>query len=291
MSTLAIAMLAILGQAPAAPQETVIEHCIVSLIEQAQVPAEEAGALREIFAVEGDRVTKGEKLAQIDDRNALAKLHIAQQELAAAQKESSNDVKVRAASAEAMVSENQYLQGADLPIEQREGELSERLLRRLLLAPHRAELQQGVAELDHTLAGLRSNISQAQVEDAKLGVTQRSITAPMSGVVVQSYRHIGEWVKPGDAVMHIVRMDHLRIEGYVPAAAFSPQEVLGKPVTVKVHLARGKVKTLQAKIDYASPLVETSGGYRVWAIVENEETNGYWSISPGLTASMTIRVK
>ncbi|WP_197442469.1 efflux RND transporter periplasmic adaptor subunit [Lignipirellula cremea] len=279
-----------LAEPATAPADVVIEHCLVSLIEQAQVPAEEAGSLRQILVAEGARIKKGQLLAQIDDRQALAQQKVAEREWTAAQKMAGDNVKVQAAAAEALVAESQFLQGSDLPSHDREGELSDRLLRRLLLAPRRAGLLTQAAQLDFSLAALRSDVSEAEVDQARLSVERRRILAPMSGVVVQTYRHVGEWVQPGDAVMHIVGMEKLRIEGYVPAAEISPQEVIGKPVTIAVRLARGQQKVLTSRIEHASPLVETSGGYRVWALVDNPEEGGYWVLRPGLAATMTIHL-
>jgi multidrug efflux pump subunit AcrA (membrane-fusion protein) len=51
-----------------AARETSLTHCLVSLIEDVQVPAREAGALTGVAVVEGEYVTQGHLLAQIDDR-------------------------------------------------------------------------------------------------------------------------------------------------------------------------------------------------------------------------------
>src|SRR4029453_921685 len=48
-------------------REAQLTHCLVSLIEDVQVPAREAGALTSVAVVEGQYVTQGQLLAQIDD--------------------------------------------------------------------------------------------------------------------------------------------------------------------------------------------------------------------------------
>ena len=50
---------------------------------------------------------------------------------------------------------------------------------------------------------------------------------------------MGEWFNPGEPVLRIVRVDLLRIEGFLKAADYSPQDVTGKAVSVEVELPRG----------------------------------------------------
>ena len=71
--------------APDAPgAEPVLERCLVSLVEEAKVPAREAGTLVELLAREGDVVAKGDVIARIDDRIPRQKLAQAEAQLAAA---------------------------------------------------------------------------------------------------------------------------------------------------------------------------------------------------------------
>jgi hypothetical protein len=48
---------------------------------------------------------------------------------------------------------------------------------------------------------------------------------------------------------------------------------------------------LKSRIAFVSPLVETSGEYRLWADVRNEAPNGFYLIRPGLTAEMTVHLR
>ena len=122
------------------------------------------------------------------------------------------------------------------------------------------------------------------------------VTAPIDGVVVQRYRHTGEWIRSGEPVMHIVDMDNLRVEGFVDAGQLSPEDILGKPVTIEVELTRGRMAKYQATLNYVSPIVEASGDYRVWAEVTNkfhQLDNGqkFWELRPGLPAEMVIHLE
>ena len=51
----------------AAEGEPVLERCLISLVEEAQVPAREAGVLVELQIREGDVVSRGDLIARIDE--------------------------------------------------------------------------------------------------------------------------------------------------------------------------------------------------------------------------------
>ena len=51
--------------ARAVDTEPVLERCLVSLMEEAKVPAREAGVLEELLAREGDVVKRGDVIAKI----------------------------------------------------------------------------------------------------------------------------------------------------------------------------------------------------------------------------------
>lgn len=93
----------------------------------------------------------------------------------------------------------------------------------------------------------------------------------------------------GEPLAHLVRTDRLRVEGYVDAAKYDPEEIRGRPVTVEVRLANDRRERFEGKIVFVSPLVESGGDYRVFAEVPNRKAaSGEWLLRAGQTASMTI---
>ncbi|MEQ8786255.1 MAG: efflux RND transporter periplasmic adaptor subunit [Pirellulaceae bacterium] len=233
-----------------------ISSCVVTLIDQARVPSMEAGVLTELLVEEGQAVKAGDFVARIDDLEAQSAREIAavETEIAA---EDLDQKKVRRLQAESR-GDRQLLETA--------------------------QLESKMAEL--TLKLRRSQLSAADVK-----VARRRIESPLDGVVVERYRRRGEWLSPGEAIMYIVRMDRLRVEGFVPAADHSPDEIVGRDVEITVHLARGQTAVFRSVVSFASPLVENSGQYRIWADVENRREGGQWVMRPGLTADMRISLQ
>ena len=83
------------GAARAADGEPVLERCLVSLIDEAKVPAREAGVLVELPVREGDVVAKGDVIAKIDDNQPQMEKRKAQAEHDQAVAKAESDVDVR----------------------------------------------------------------------------------------------------------------------------------------------------------------------------------------------------
>ena len=60
-------------------------------------------------------------------------------------------------------------------------------------------------------------MAEAEVQAAEANLERRRITAPLDAVVVELSRHEGEWAQVGDPVMRLVRIDRLRVEGFLNA--------------------------------------------------------------------------
>jgi multidrug efflux pump subunit AcrA (membrane-fusion protein) len=269
--------------------DPVLERCLVSLVEEAKVPAREPGVLVELLIREGDVVKKGALIAKIDDNQPQMERRkaVAEHEQAVAKAES--DVDVRYSVAAELVAEAEHKKAleshAKVP-----GSVTEVERDRLMLSEKKGELQIEQAQLERRLAALAAQSKEVEVLAAENAIDRRLIKSPLDGVVVQLFPHQGEWMQPGDPLARVVRADKLRVEGYVDAARLGPEEVSGRPVTVAVTLAGGRRETFTGKIVFTSPLVESGGDYRVFAEVENRQAPGsqQWLLRPGQTASMTI---
>ncbi len=269
--------------------DPVLERCLVSLIEEAKVPAREPGVLVELRIREGDVVQKGALIAKIDDDQPQMERRKAKAEHEQAVAKAESDVDVRYAIAAELVAEAEHKKAleshAKVP-----GSVTEVERDRLKLSEKKGELQIEQAELERRLNGLAAQSKEVEVLAAANAIDRRLIKSPLDGVVVQVFPHEGEWLQPGDPLARVVRTDRLRVEGYVDSARHDPAEVSGRPVTVAVTLAGGRRESFKGTIVFTSPLVESGGDYRVFAEVENRQDpgSGQWLLRPGQTATMTI---
>jgi multidrug resistance efflux pump len=131
--------------------------------------------------------------------------------------------------------------------------------------------------------------AEANVAAAGEDVERRLLRAPFEGDVTEIHLHVGEWAEEGKPIMRIVRMNRLRVEGFVKVRDILPADIVGRQVRVEAELAQGSTQTFSGEITFVSPVVQAGGEYRVWAEVANRQERGHWLLRPGLEARMSIR--
>jgi macrolide-specific efflux system membrane fusion protein len=273
-----------------AASEARVELCLVSLVEDIQVPAREAGALTAIEVVEGQFVTAGQVLATIDDRQPrLAKL-AAELERDAARAKAEDDIEVRYAEAALAVAAADLARA--LAIEAKSpGGITQQEIQKLRLAKHRDELQIDRSKLEMRVAKMNADVHQAGVQSADDAVLRRQIVSPIDGVVVTQFHERGEWVNAGEAVFQVIRIDRLRVEGFLSAGEYAPEDVAGQNVTVDVPLAGDRTARFAGRVVFISPIVQAGGKYRVRAEVANRSEGGHPILRPGMSATMAIQLR
>jgi multidrug resistance efflux pump len=280
--------------ASAAASPPVLHGCVVSLIYEAQFPGQEPGVLLELNAKEGQEVKEGDLLGKTDDTQPYMQGRIAMEEHKAAVEKANNDVDVRYAEKATELAATEY-EKSKAANDKTPGAVSDIELRRLYLTYQRGGLETERAKSERKVAAFTAAAKAVEIEAAKEAMERHEIRAPANGVIAQVHLHKGEWVKPGDPVLHLMQLDRLRVEGYVDLAKFSPSQVLNRPVTVQAMLQGRKVE-FTGKITFVSPLVEgvdsATSSYRVKAEVENlreDGPNGQWLLQPGMIVDMSIR--
>ncbi len=267
-----------------------VHDCLITPIQMIDVPAQEQGVLVDIKVRENQQIKKGDLLAQLDDRQAMAAKVVADNKLLAAEKEAGNLISVNYAKAKKFVAEKSYDKGVEANL------LVANTTPAIELLRLKAEVVASGLEVEHAeyqlqIAATNVDVRKAELDAAKIDVERRKVLAPFDAEVVKRQREVGEWVKPGDAVIQIVKMDHLRIEAFLDGSRLSQADVSNRPVTVKVVLPHGQEATFDGTITHVSPVVEAGYRFLVWADVVNRQQGGYWLLRPGMTAEMSIQLK
>jgi len=272
-----------------AAEEPVLRRCLVTLIDEAKVPAREAGVLVELAVREGQDVTKGQVIAKIDDNQPQMEKRKARAEHDQALARAESDVDIRFSKESAGVAKLEW-DKAEESHRRAPQSVSEIERKRLELNFTKSTLQIEQAALERKLARLASDSKAVEVDAAESAIERRQITSPLEGEVVEVFPHLGEWMQPGDPLARVVRTDKVRVEGYVDSAKWDPETVRDRPVTVVVTLAGDRQEKFSGRIVFTSPIVESGGDYRVWAEVENrrEQNSDIWIMRPGMTATMQI---
>lgn len=274
---------ACLSSPPAQAGDIHIESVLIRLIDQVDVPARVLGPLVDVHVREGNAVAKGDLLAQIDDRDARLSEQRAKGEDAVAQHEAADDVAIRSAQTAWELAKSDYAR-LNAAFRVRPASVSDAELEKAKHDADQAKLDMEQARSDLESARLKAQLTATDLQLASQEVEFRKIKAPMDGVVVTVQKRSGEWVKPGDKVVRIVRTDRLRAEGFVSADDVL-RDLTGAKVTVEPVLSAGVSISFSGKIVFVSPEIDpVNGQVRIWAEVENPDGR----LRPGLRAKMTI---
>ncbi len=260
-----------------------VDSVMLTLIEQVDVPAADAGVLTSIAVTEGQAITERTLLAKLEDGDAQQLVQRAKLELDISRLEAANELKIRYARKTHEVAQAELKRATD-SIEKYRNSVSQSELDALRLAADGAALEVQQAEHDLAVAQITSQLKENELELATNRLERRHLLAPISGVVVQIKRHRGEWVQPGESVVRLVRIDRLRAEGFLSARE-SLEELAGRKVTLSLDLPGKPGAKFPGKIVFVSPEVNpVNGQARFWAEIENVGL----ALKPGLHASLTI---
>jgi multidrug resistance efflux pump len=303
MTTSLLAILALLAQlgAPApyrmggqprvdANGDPVFSSAAITAEEDSIISAEAEGTLMTLAVKEGDRVDDGTMMATIDDRQARAAVDVAQLGMEAATERANDKVEEKYAILAAEVAKVDWKM--DIETNQRvPNSVADIQVLQKKLVYDRSNLQIEKARKDQVIAKKEAAVKGAELQAAQIGLDRRTIKAPFDGEVQQLFQKQAQWVNPGDPILRLVKFDVLRVESYVGADQYDPVELAGKPVTVKVRLARDREVTLPGRVTHVGQTVRAvKGDFLVRAEIQNQREGDYWLIRPGLLAEMTIHV-
>ncbi|HEX3724852.1 MAG TPA: HlyD family efflux transporter periplasmic adaptor subunit [Pirellulales bacterium] len=288
ITTLALA----LAQAGAATplSNPVDDKCILASIADVQVAAKEAGVLFSLEAKEGMYVKEGTELGRIDYREAEAELKIKQFDFEVADFKAKSTVSVKYAKKASDVAQKVYEMYEEANRKGQGKNISKTEMMKYKLEWDKAALGIDKEEEEIKSAQLTSKGKSAEVEAARISLDNRQIRSPVSGVVVKVFRHVGEWVAPGDTVFRVVRVDRLKVIGSLDATQYGYSDVEGRGVTVEVSLPRGRSVQVQGKVVAVSPVVGVGLKLPIVAEIESPMEGDQPLVRAGQKASMTIHV-
>lgn len=269
--------------------KAVLPRCLVELIDEAELPAQEAGRLVAIEGEEGLVVEKDAVIARIDDEQSRSELLVAEKEEEVARVQAESDIEEQVALKAAKLAMAEYEQVIEANTKAA-GAKTEAEKRIKLFQYEKARLQYLKAQQDRSIAKTTVEARVAQVKQAQTNVKRREIVAPLSGEIAKVYLHLGEWAAPGAPVLRIVRLDRLRVKGFIDPKQFAPSEVVNRTVSFETELARGRKERFTGKITYVNFEIEPTGLVSIWAEVINRKEAEQWLLRPGTTGELTIDI-
>jgi len=257
-----------------------------------RLSAKEPGTIESVLKV-GDRVNSGQTIAELDQELPRAQVSAAEKELAIAKLESANDVDLRFARVSSKVNA-QVLERSLAANRQYKKALSKTEIERLRLELQRSCLSAEQAERTSKTNKLNEELSADRVTIAEIQLSNRTISAPISGVVTEVVIEEGEWVNAGQPIARIVNTDTLRFTGFVDSREILPSQIAKSAeliVDFDGDMGRGdgaedSADTVDVKITFINPEIDPASGlFEIRAEVDNADQKMY----SGLKSILKLR--
>ena len=197
------------------------------------VSAETSGNLVTFNVEEGDSIVAGQQVGLVDTvLLALQKKQIQSQQLAT--EKSSPDIAAQAAALRSQIAHQQSECDriarllADGAATQKQSDDANAQLRTL-----RGQLEGLLSSLDKNRSSITESASalQYQKEQIEEQIRKSSITAPITGTVLQKYAERGEYASPGRPLFKLANLDDIYLRSYFTAAQLAYIRI-GQEVTV-----------------------------------------------------------
>ena len=164
------------------------------------------------------------------------------------------------------------------------GVVSRGRLQELELESHRDKLRVEQASKNLEVARMEMDLTLADIALSENAMEKANIISPIGGVVVLVEKNPGEWVEPGETVLKIVRLDRLRLEGFVTASQAGKIKI-GDSAKVVFEQESMAGKEVNGKVTFINPEANpVNSQVEVWVEIDN--LNG--SLMPGLEASIIV---
>ena len=140
---------------------------------------------------------------------------------------------------------------------------------------------------ERRFASIAAQIKTVELQLSKLALEERQVAAPLDGLIVQVYRHEGEWVQPGEKVVRMVRIDRLRVEAFVDLHT-NLATLEHAAAMLHIELPDESTQRFEGEIVFVNPEADpVNGQIRVWAEIDNRDQ----LLRPGQRGRLTIQPK
>jgi len=264
-----------------------LEGAILKTIDATSLAAQVAGPLRELLVKEGDIVEANQALGKINDDALRLELEQLKTQIAVAQKKQANDIDERLAEKSLQVAHTEYERAmnanARVP-----GTYPINEIDRLKLLADRTQLEVERAKYEQELAAFEVTLAQGNYRQTYERYSRHQLSAPAAGVVVSVEKRAGEWVEPGTDLLRIVRIDQLRVEGFISAEVASPR-LVGRSARIAMADKQSSKSTdnqsWPGRVVFVSPDVNpVNSQVRVFIEVDNPDG----MLRPGLRVQARI---
>jgi multidrug resistance efflux pump len=152
------------------------------------------------------------------------------------------------------------------------------------LGVDRYTLELAQAKVEQRVQNLQAKLQMHQLRLAELASSMQVIQSPIDGVVVERYRNLGDWVKAGEPVIRVIRLDRLRAEGFITADQLD-RVAVGQEVQLTIERSEKSTVQRDGVVKFISRELEpVSGEIRFWVEFDNANLD----VLPGMRLSLSV---
>jgi HlyD family secretion protein len=225
-----------------------------------------AGRLQDVFVRLGDRVSRGQRIAKIEDFEIVEQVKQAE----AAQDVAAATIRQREAD----------LQLALTNVERSRNLFQRQLLPKQTLDDNEARYQAAVAQID--LAKAQSTQSKARLDELRINLANTVIVSPVNGFVARRAVDPGAFVSQNAPVVDVVDISSVRLVVNIVERDLKELRA-GSPAKVEVDAFPGE--TFQGRIARVAPVLDPATRT---APIEIEIPNPDFRLKPGMYARVGI---
>lgn len=251
-------------------EQLTLKSSLVRLIEHVELSAQVDGVLKSVEVQEGQRVSRGQPLAQIDDALAAVVHERAQLELEVARMEAEQDVAVRDAEKVLRVAQADWRRAQEA-VAKLARSVSESQMDAIQLAADQAELALERARHELQLSRTNMRIKQSAADEARERLERHRIVSPMDGMVAAVEKRVGESVAAGQKVVRVVNDERLRVEGFLETRFYRPG-LNGAQAKLRFELPGRLPEQVVGRVTFVNPENDPHNGeIRVWVEFANPQ--------------------
>lgn len=279
---------------------------VVSPLEFADVSVENDGLITELAVRPGDLVVREQWVAKLSRDSFSANVSKAESSAMAAQRKSQNVFRIKSLEEE--------LRGRQRRLKRVNSLLSNSKTKRFtpVTSSEIDELESTIAKLkmdiqsektERIALDFESRAVQQDAELAKIDLARTVIRSPLTGVVVDLHKQLGEYAKPGDRIASVMRMDRLQLRFEIPLATLrrgkslginSIADLVGLKVEIEVPPLQPDAEPFRsiASVDRIVQELLTGDVIRAFVEFDNQEVTNMndvvtWQCIPGQIATLT----
>ncbi len=254
-------------------------------LEKVELTAKHEGVISSLSASPGTDVQARQIVVSLDSNELSARYALAEQELLKATEIVNDDSTIRTAEAQLAKVEATYESMLKLKHQ------SELESFRLQMDVRDKQAMLAAATARHRQELVEAAIKAEQLKLARLQLEAADISSPFKGIVSEQLKFPGEFVRPGEPILRLIRVDTLIFRVELDMRKVAPHQIANFVAEAVFHCGQDQLAIAGLQFDQIIPNNLDSQNYYAQARFENVQLidakgRSHWRIRPGMSGEV-----